>query len=533
MSHKKKILFCTESSHIASGYGSYTKNILEHLHKTGKYDIAELSCYRTCDTPYTESWKIYPNEVTKSDPRYATYTSQTSNQFGHWRFDACCMDFKPDIVIDFRDIFMTTHECVSILRSNFHLILAPTLDSFPVKPEWVNNLRNADTVLTHTNWAKKQLEEIYNIKVDGVVHDAVDHQVFRKKNQHKARMEYQVPADAIIIGSVMRNQRRKIIPELLDVLNHIKTKKNLFLHLHTSYPESQGWNLPLLLQQKNLMHKVLFTYICRKCKHIQIHPWQKICSVCHRCRSSSFLANVNNAPTPEQLSNIYNMYDAYIQYSICEGFGLPPLEAASCGVPVITMDNGAMKELGEKINANLVETPFAFTSLGHHAYRFYPDKQKTIDAINKLIHMDLQEKLALSETMVNKSQSHYSWEKTGKTFENVIDSIQLNKTWKKIKPSYFKQLNTQVPQNLNNRNFIYYIIDNILHEPWLKYTYFIQKMIEGLNYGAVADDSGKYVPYTQDNAKTVMQVMLNNKKLLYSLDYTNRIGIDFDFLSYK
>ena len=41
---KKRIMMLTESGHIMSGFGNYTRNILSRLHKTGKYEIAELSC---------------------------------------------------------------------------------------------------------------------------------------------------------------------------------------------------------------------------------------------------------------------------------------------------------------------------------------------------------------------------------------------------------------------------------------------------------------------------------------------------------
>ena len=44
--NKKRILFCTESSHIQSGFGNFSRSIISRLHKEG-YDVAELSCYRT------------------------------------------------------------------------------------------------------------------------------------------------------------------------------------------------------------------------------------------------------------------------------------------------------------------------------------------------------------------------------------------------------------------------------------------------------------------------------------------------------
>ena len=73
----------------------------------------------------------------------------------------------------------------------------------------------------------------------------------------------------------MRNQKRKLIPELLysfrqtlDTLekDNYDLGKKLYLYLHTSYPDA-GWDIPELLKQTRLANKVLFTYFCRSNNH--------------------------------------------------------------------------------------------------------------------------------------------------------------------------------------------------------------------------------------------------------------------------
>ena len=207
---KKRILFCSESSHVKSGYGNYTRSILSRLYDTNKYEIAELSCYRTTSQPKDCPWKIYPNAVDKIDPRAEHYNANVNNQFGQWRFDIVVADFKPDIVIDFRDVFMTVFERTSIFRNKFRLILAPTIDSFPIKHEWLDLLKNCDILLTHTDWAKNRIEQEYGISVSGVVRDSIDYNIFRPKNTIACRMSAGLDMNAFIIGSVMRNQKRKL-----------------------------------------------------------------------------------------------------------------------------------------------------------------------------------------------------------------------------------------------------------------------------------------------------------------------------------
>jgi glycosyltransferase involved in cell wall biosynthesis len=47
----------------------------------------------------------------------------------------------------------------------------------------------------------------------------------------------------------------------------------------------------------------------------------------------------------EDLPALYSMSDAYVYPSVYEGFGLPPLEAMACGVPVVLPGNSSLGEL--------------------------------------------------------------------------------------------------------------------------------------------------------------------------------------------
>ena len=42
---KKRILFCSEATFLNTGYATYTREILNYLHSTGKYEIAEMDSY--------------------------------------------------------------------------------------------------------------------------------------------------------------------------------------------------------------------------------------------------------------------------------------------------------------------------------------------------------------------------------------------------------------------------------------------------------------------------------------------------------
>ena len=46
-----------------------------------------------------------------------------------------------------------------------------------------------------------------------------------------------------------------------------------------------------------------------------------------------------------ELVKLYNAADFFLFPSLYEGFGIPIIEAMSCGTPVVTSDRGAMKEV--------------------------------------------------------------------------------------------------------------------------------------------------------------------------------------------
>ena len=47
----------------------------------------------------------------------------------------------------------------------------------------------------------------------------------------------------------------------------------------------------------------------------------------------------------EDLPMLYNCADIFVYPSLYEGFGLPPLEAMACGIPVITSNTSSLPEV--------------------------------------------------------------------------------------------------------------------------------------------------------------------------------------------
>lgn len=57
-----------------------------------------------------------------------------------------------------------------------------------------------------------------------------------------------------------------------------------------------------------------------------------------------------------QVVDFYHQCDIFVFTSFIEGFGMPPLEAMACGVPVITTDCGGIRDFANNSNSILVPT---------------------------------------------------------------------------------------------------------------------------------------------------------------------------------
>ena len=153
---KKKILFCSEATFLNTGYATYTREILNYLHGTGKYEIAEMASYGERNDPRAAGipWKYYgvmPNincEPKAGKEEIDAYHSRGTNQFGEFIFEHVCLDFMPDVVCDIRDFWMLDFAELSANRPYFKWAVMPTVDARPQARQWVATCGSADACFT-------------------------------------------------------------------------------------------------------------------------------------------------------------------------------------------------------------------------------------------------------------------------------------------------------------------------------------------------------------------------------------------------
>lgn len=510
-----------EASYTLSGFGTYSREVLYRLFKTGKYDIAELASYgHVNDARDKMPWRIYPNAIDPregQDPRLPELNSKPINQFGAWRFDRVCLDFKPDFVVDIRDPWMLMFENQSPLRRFFNWVIMPTVDSAPQQEEWIQHFIEADGVFTYSDWGLETLRKEGGVLINlissappGV--NLSEYKPNMNTLEHKRKMFMRDEIN--IIGTVMRNQRRKLYPELMlafklflkkchDEGNH-KLAENTFLYFHTSYPDVTGcWNIPRLLKENGLGNKVFFSYLCKNCGTVFASLFQDVKTVCPNCNTvSAILPSVGAGLSTTQLNDIYNLFDVYVQYANCEGFGMPQVEAASAGVPVMSTDYSAMSDVVRKLKGYPIKVERMYRVVEEDAYKALPENKDLAEKLYKFLSLPHSERRQKGLDARRAVEEHYTWDKTTKIWEKYFDETELTGLQGKwdAPPEFLQPSATldQIPQNIDNQQFVEWIFTHLHGDSSLGESLLSMDMVRALNYEVVVQSNN--VPYTRQHA---------------------------------
>ncbi len=235
------------------------------------------------------------------------------------------------------------------------------------------SVKSSSAIITDSNASNNDIEKIIGYKKTSVytipLGVSSDFSIIKSDDfKLKTKNKYSLPDHFILnVGDVNYNKNSE---GLITAFNLIADK---FKHLDLVLigkgfidPSSQLINLKSLINNFGLEDRI------------------------HR------LANVS----PVDLVAIYNLADIYIQPSFAEGFGLPILEAMSCGCPVIASNIDSHMEI-----------------LGDAALTFNPNNiQDIVIAVEKLLTSDQLNKKFIVSGLIQAKK--YTWKTTAqRTFD--------------------------------------------------------------------------------------------------------------------
>jgi glycosyltransferase involved in cell wall biosynthesis len=396
-----KILYVSDSPTLTTGYGRVSKELTVALHNAG-HEITVLGWGYMQGEQHPYPFNIIP-------------CNAREERHGENKVAMFIREQQPDIVFTLGDPWMVEYMPTLEERKAVCWINYFPIDGYPIPPEWHSLIRNCDIPVVFSKFAFDLVKPIIGKDPVFIPH-GVDTSVFRPlsdKEEIRSRVLGESNKDKFIVGCVARNQPRKNIPALVKAFAEFsKNKPDVALYLHMAIRDV-GWNIDELVHRFGVAEK---TY-------------------------STNGYNAIRGVTDEQLCEVYNMFDIFALPTMAEGFGLPILEAQSCGTPVLVTDFSACTELtvsrqelikvkdtlimGRNIEQAIADTDDLTRKLNY----FYNDWNAKKSSQLKKLGEDGRKK---AETM--------DWKEINESFIKLISKVEPNlaKLDKKIRPNFYR-----------------------------------------------------------------------------------------------
>lgn len=239
-------------------------------------------------------------------------------------------------------------------------------------------LKSADAIITDSESSKKDIIKYAEINPERtkVVYLAASSEfriINSKEKFEEIRKKYNLPEKfSLYVGDATWN---KNLPRLMEAVSKINIPLVMVGEalVNENIDSSNPWNMDLILTQR----------LAKKNKNI---------------------FRLGFVPS-EDLVTLYNLANLFVMPSIYEGFGLPVLEAMSCGCPVVASKSGSLAEV-----------------MGDAGRQVEPNDIDSISEGIKEVFNDPNLQRELSQRGMVQSKK-FTWRKTADETMNVYKSI--------------------------------------------------------------------------------------------------------------
>ncbi|MFU0824917.1 glycosyltransferase family 4 protein [Clostridium sp.] len=353
-----------------TGIGTYTENIVKNL----------INLYK--DNYYRLYWSELNYEEYKKDNTEIVMTSKRHTRFFEQNY------FSYDLIRENIDIYHVPQNGIGLNIDAKCKKVITVHDLIPyIMPETVgrgyllkflrevpNIIQNVDGIITVSEYSKKDILKFFPIDPDKIfvtplaadsIYKPLDKDTCKKFLAKKYNITK--PFILYIGGFSARKNVKALINSFLRALPNLEekdytlviggAKKDLGEYLSSSY--------------SHLASKIMFTGFIPK----------------------------------QELPIFYNSCDAFVYPSLYEGFGLPPLEAMSCGAPVITSNITSIPEIVE--DSAILINPY--------------DEDELKESLEKVLN-DEKLRESLREKGLRQA-SKFSWKKTAEKTFKVYEKV--------------------------------------------------------------------------------------------------------------
>jgi len=302
--------------------------------------------------------EIYEQGIppTSRDLRHANndYVFMTIKSIDHRQvIDEQVYNFEVDVDNSYVTSF-AVHNCEfqerAPSRHLWTMLWMPTVDGLPQKDLWIDSYKKCDHILTYSQFGYDALKDAGLKNLLGLASPGSDLEIFKPvpdKRAHKKQCG--IDPDALIVGTTARNQSRKLFYDLIEAFatwynqtlrTNEKLARRAFLYLHTSYPDV-GYDIGRAARECKIGSRILMTYMCDKCRATYPSRFAGERTTCRACGSvDAHPPNANASVSREALAAIMNLFDVYVQYSVCWSAGAPVAMADGTQMPIESIEVG-------------------------------------------------------------------------------------------------------------------------------------------------------------------------------------------------
>jgi glycosyltransferase involved in cell wall biosynthesis len=238
------------------------------------------------------------------------------------------------------------------------------------------SIRKADIIVADSHSTKRDIIEYFGVEDEKikVVHLGVESRFRPIGNVEKYRLRNNLPSKMILnVGTL---EPRKNVVTLIKAFKRLREKG--FEDYKLVIAGDKGWLYEQIFKDvdhSGLKQEILFRGVV----------------------------------SDEDLPMFYNCADIFVYPSLYEGFGLPPLEAMACGIPVITSNTSSLPEvIGD---AGIMVDPTDDKSLSDAMYSVLTDKELWQHMSNN----------GLQRSKI------FTWEKAAKEILEIYDEVLFKK----------------------------------------------------------------------------------------------------------
>ena len=341
---KLRIFFNSNSPWSTSGYGSQMAELLPLIRDEG-YPLA------ICNFFGQEGGKFMLDGILQYP--------KINHVYGSDALVLHAKDFKADVVFTLQDIWVL-HP--NDLQQTKRFIPIVPIDHDPIPNAVFEKLRFAYRIVAISQFGQKQLQK-KGLSSTYIQH-TVNTDIFKPLDKIQRRKEVNMPSDMFLCGMVAANKDnppRKSFQEALDAFKMFLEKvPNAMFYAHTNPDFPGGFPVKEYARFIGIENKILFP--------------------------DNYQMNSNTSKA--EMALIYNNFDVLLSPSISEGFGIPIIEAQSCGVSVIVNNFTSMPELVRPGITGEVCDILAKRFSGMGSYVGVPDTKSIFDKLMKIYNAD-------------------------------------------------------------------------------------------------------------------------------------------------